>query len=232
MTENQEGLDPNVGENSDGKQGFSQAGDGQLSEQQNQNVAISQQEYQELVAQIRGLQSKMDKDADAIEKRMEDKFLSKVERLGLELSPEQKREYQLMQLAEKVDNLASRDVKTDANVSNTHTTVEVAEVFKALNITEPTPDQAKLALQHANDPISLTKALVERQFNKPIPDATTAVVSGQVSSGAALSTESELLREFNNLQGLHQDLKLDTGKTVRQRRDEITAELEALEQKT
>lgn len=226
--ENQEGLDPNAQEPSaKAKQNVSGAGEaGSLSEQGKQD-AVTRQEFDSLMSELRGLQGKMDKDANKIEKRLDDKFKERMELLGVELTPEQNRELRLMELADRVEGLYTEQEVTPAK-AKPKATVDVDEVFKTLGIDEPTEDDLRLAIQHAGNPVKLAYEIAKNNLQKPTPSSSSAVVPGNAGSPKAHDSDA-LFQEFNSLKGLHQESLLASGKTVRQRRAEIAQELEELE---
>jgi hypothetical protein len=225
MTENQEGLDPNTQETSGGKQEFSKGeGTEQLSEQGKQDGYVSKADFDALVSELRGLQGKMDKDASAIEKRVTSSVRETMERLGVKLDPAMENELRFMEMQEE---LASLKVQAPAK-SEPETPVEIAEVFKALEIDEPDAEQMRLAMKHANNPFKLASELTKRNLSKPNPDPSSAVTPANVR-GAPTANVDMLINEFDKLGGMHFDEILGSGKTVRQRRAEISKELEALD---
>lgn len=227
--ENQEGLDPKTVEaNAEAQQELSgKQGDGSLSEQQKQDV-VTRAEYESIVSELRGLQGKMDKDASAIEKKLTSQFEQRMEALGVKLSPEQQRELRYMQLEERLNSLDPQQVVEPAKQTQP-TTVEVDEVFKTLGISEPSADDLRLAMQYANQPIKLAAEIGKRQLEKPNPTPASSVTPGNKTTPTPADVDT-LYREFTSLSGMSQDARLPSGKTVRQRRAELSREMARAEQ--
>lgn len=227
MTENQEGLNqgsPEAGAMA-GTKPSGENGEERLSEQGSQGGSVTLEQFNQLLSEVRGLQGKMDKDAAATEKRLKSEFEELRERLKLDLSPEQQQEYRMYQLEQQIGDLTSKGVpaKEQSKPSG-----NFAEVFNALGISEPSVDDMKIAMEHADNPILLAAELTKRQLAKPTPTPAGGVVPGNARS-ASPADANALVKEFDSLAGKSLSEVLPGGKTVLQRRAEITAQLEGLD---
>lgn len=229
-TKNQEGITPEELEVNDlaGQEPLEDEGGSGLSEQKETQGGVSRKEYETLLSEIRGLQSKMDKDASAIEKRLGGQFDELRERLGIKLDPDQEREYRMYQLEQQVASLKPKE--EGSAKSQPKPGVDFAEVFSAVGIAEPSPDDMKIAMENADNPLRLAALLTERKLNKPTPTPGTKAVPGKVKSASGRPDEGALLREYDSYDGKPLDMVLSSGKTVMARREEIATLLEELEQ--
>jgi hypothetical protein len=229
MTENQEGLTPETpeagGAATNSPSGT--AGTEQLSEQNVTPGTVSVELFNNLLSEVRGLQSKMDKDAAAVEKRLKGEFEELVERLNLQLTPEQATEYRMYQMEQQIAGMQGNEPQVAK--PPVKPVENYAEVFKELGIESPTVDDEKLAVQYADNPVKLAAELVKRQLSKPTPTPASGVVPGNVGGGTPPSADA-LIREFDSYDGKPLGERLANGKTVLERRAEITDQLQGLEQ--
>lgn len=229
MTKNQEGREPKDLER-DGLADQDDLGNGgdSFSEHGEQPQVVTREDFEMLLSEVRGLQGKMDKDANHIRKQIQDDLF---EQLGVELTPEQQRKKDYIELRQRVDELAGvSKEQTPAKGDVSEADEAYAEVFKALEIDKPTSEDYKIAMKHKDNPIAMTKELLSRRFNKPIPTPASAVTPGTVGKGNSLPSSGELYSQFDALKGRPLDERLPSGKTVLQARNELVAQMEEAEE--
>lgn len=227
-TENQEGLEQKGTEQvGSADQTVSNQQTSNLSEQTDTGGPVTREEFEQYVKEMRGLQGKMDKDARKIEERLESTFRRKLAELDIPLTPEHERKIEIMELRDQISRLEGNNEGVTAN-DNTQPPVEIAEVFDTLGIQEPTPEQMKVAMRHANNPLKLALELQRIQLSKPNASLGSAITPEKKVQTSTANID-ELVNEFNSLRGMAQDHVLSNGQTVRQRRNELAGEIEEAE---
>lgn len=231
MTKNQEGLDPNAEElPGSANPVVSEGEESNLSEQNTQVVAL-EKKIEVLQSEIRGLQGKLDKDADAAAKKLQDQITPFLQELGIELTPEQQRKKEIIDLRTEISKLKQPQTGNVPANAQPSVPAEYAKVFKTLGIEEPTPEDIGVAMKYSSDPIKMTAELVTRKLNKPTPNPAAAIAPGNTGSAGGATSLDALYAEFRKLDGLHYDKRLPNGKTVAQNRAELVKKMEELENK-
>ena len=185
-------------------------------------------ELDALKSEIRGLQGKMDKDAQAIEKRLSGQFEQVASRLGVNLSPEQKMNLRVMELEEQLASVGQGAAKPQPQtVKETQgQPVDFTKIKQAYNdIDFNSPDVLRAVSENLTNEDGLLVALGKIKVgsvNKPRPTA--ASVATPSGSASASVDMSDLQAEYDRL--LTADIANPENK---KRRKEIIQQMQDIE---
>jgi len=171
-------------------------------------------EVVQLSKRVSGLQSKVDKGEVNVDEKISG-FEQKLERLGMEMTPEQKRDLQFIELQESVNKLANPN-SVDGIPTPTSDAVPTGEVrdlaaaFQAagIKVAEATPEQIVFVSEFKGTDVDLTNALLLQKAPAPVVDPATGstVVQPQgtrpiLEPNAKIKLEAEFRERIKPLQG-------------------------------
>ena len=184
-------------------------------------------ELDALKSDLRGLQGKMDKDAQAVEKRLMGRFEQVAGQLGVNLSPEQKMNLRVMDLEEQLASVGQAAAKPQPQtVKEPQQQVNIAAIKQAYNdIDFNDPKVLEAVSKNLNNEDGLLAALGKIKVgNVGKPQPTSASVASK-SGGMTTSNASmeALQQEYNQLSSAQ------NWKSGKERRAEIMAQMNQLD---
>lgn len=160
-------------------------------------------ELDELKDLFRGFQSKADKDASAIEKRLMGKFEQVAGKLGVNLSPEQKMNLRVMELEEQLASVGQGNANSQPQTVKEpqQTPVDMVKIKQAYSdIDFNDPQVLKAVAENLTNEEGLLLALGKIKVGSTArPQATAASVTSPAGRVKASVTMEDLQAEYNRL---------------------------------
>jgi hypothetical protein len=192
------------------------------SQQDSPKEYLSKAEFEafksEMTGRVGGLQGAWDKQTDALAKRME--------ALGLELSPEQKRDSMFLDMQETLNSLTKPAENGLPASEPTQPQVDYADIIKSLELDANSPSVLNAVLAHQDNITELKAALVD--LKHPVQPATAASVTQPSASVPQAIASADSLMEQIQANLADPDYMI-TGSPARAKVAELRQQLQKLE---
>lgn len=176
---------------------------GTLSQEASTTETVTRAELNEVLKELRGLQSKMDKDAHTAAKKIQSNLEERLSQLGVKLTPEQQMKNRLMELEELLASDGQGAAKPrPQTVKEPQTTpvdiVKIKEAFKEIDFNDP--HVLAMVTQNLNNEEGLLTALGKVKVDGTAkPQATAASVTPPAGRVKASVSMEDLQAEYNRL---------------------------------
>jgi hypothetical protein len=209
MTENEEGTQTQV-EGEAPAMPPPSAGEGQVLSLQGsvskEDFERYKKELSDLRKQLSGLQGKTDK--------MESKFMSRLESLGIEITPELQDKLTVLELQDKVEVLYSQLEQQEPATPVVQNTPNFAPIIKRAGYDPGDPRMVELAAQYANDEIGFAIEAGKLSAATPSPGASATIPAGQGSPKRDHDLDS-LQKDIEEYQNATNSGNLNRARTLR-----------------
>lgn len=171
--------------------------------QEASTIETLQARLDEMETRYRKMQGKMDKDAHAIEQRLTSSFEERLGKLGVNLSPEQKLQNEILDIREQLASVGERPAKAEPQtIKEPQKPVNIAEIKRAYSdIDFNDPKVLETVSQNLDSEDKLLAALGRIKVSnvaKPKPTAA-STVSPSGGATSSVATIEELQAEFDRL---------------------------------
>ena len=207
----------------------SSVSDGQLSQEASNTETVSREELNAVLNELRGLQSKLDKDANAAAKKLESSFEERLKRLGVPLTQEQQMQNRLIELEDQLASVGRGEAKPQTQtVKEPQQPVDIEKIKQAYKDIDFNDGRVLRAVsQNLNDENGLLVALGKIKVeNTGKPQPTTASVVSPSGSPTTSANMESLQAEYNRL------LVEPFNPENRKARQEIIQRMQELEQRS
>lgn len=177
--------------------------EGQLSQEASTTETVTRAELDAVLSELRGVQSKLDKDVNAATKKLQSNLEERMKQLGVELTPAQQMQNRLLELEDQLASVGKGEAKPQSQTVKEPQTqpVNITEIKAAYpEIDFNTPKVLQALSENVNNQDGFLAALGKIKLSgvaKPKPSsASVTPPSGNVQSSASIA---DLQTEYQSL---------------------------------